>query len=52
MGILSIWHILVVAFVILILFGRGRISDLMADVAKGVKHFKKGMNEEDEKRDS
>jgi len=42
MGSLSIWHWLVVIAVIAVLFGgRGKISDLMGDVAKGVKSFKK-----------
>ena len=43
---LSWTHILVVAGVTLLLFGRGRISDLMGDVAKGIKSFKKGLAEE------
>ncbi len=43
MGI-SIWQILIIAFLVIILFGRGRISDLMGDVAKGIQSFKKGMN--------
>ena len=49
MGVLSIWHILLVAFLVLVLFGRGKVSDLMADVAKGVKAFKKGLTEGDQK---
>ena len=48
MGGLSIWHWLVVGVVILLLFGKGRFSDMMGDVAKGIKSFKKGMAEEDE----
>ena len=48
MGGLSLWHWLVVGIVILLLFGRGRFSDMMGDVAKGIKSFKKGMTEEDE----
>ncbi|MBI1329865.1 MAG: twin-arginine translocase TatA/TatE family subunit [Alphaproteobacteria bacterium] len=47
MGI-SIWHILVVAVVVVLLFGRGKISDLMGDVAKGINSFKKGLAEGDE----
>ena len=47
MGSLSIWHWLVVILVIVLLFGRGKISDLMGDVAKGVKSFKKGLAEDD-----
>jgi sec-independent protein translocase protein TatA len=48
MGGLSIWHWLVVGVIILLLFGKGRFSDMMGDVAKGIKSFKKGMAEEDE----
>jgi sec-independent protein translocase protein TatA len=47
MGGLSIWHWLVVILVVVLLFGRGKISDLMGDVAKGVKSFKKGLADED-----
>ena len=48
MGGFSIWHWLVVGLIILLLFGKGRFSDMMGDVAKGLKSFKKGMSEEDE----
>ena len=48
MGGLSLWHWLVVGVVILLLFGKGRFSDMMGDVAKGLKSFKKGMTEDDE----
>ncbi len=49
MGSFSIWHWLIVGAIALILFGgKGKISDLMGDVAKGIKSFKKGMAEEDE----
>ena len=48
MGSLSIWHwIIVIAVVLLVFGGRGKISDLMGDVAKGIKAFKKGMAEDD-----
>ena len=47
MGSLSIWHWLIVILVIVLLFGRGKISDLMGDVAKGVKSFKKGLADDD-----
>jgi len=47
MGSLSIWHWIVVIAVVLLLFGRGKISDLMGDVAQGIKAFKKGMQDED-----
>jgi sec-independent protein translocase protein TatA len=49
MGSLSIWHWLIVIAVVAVLFGgRGKISDLMGDVAKGVKSFKKGLADDDE----
>jgi sec-independent protein translocase protein TatA len=48
MGGFSLWHWLVVGVIILLLFGKGRFSDMMGDVAKGLKSFKKGMSEEDE----
>lgn len=49
MGGLSIWHWLIVGAVVLLLFGgKGKISDIMGDVAKGIKSFKKGMSEDDE----
>jgi sec-independent protein translocase protein TatA len=44
---LSWWHILLVLLVFVLLFGTGKISGLMGDVAKGIKSFKKGMNDED-----
>lgn len=44
---LSIWQILIIAVVVVLLFGRGKISELMGDVAKGIKSFKKGMAEDD-----
>jgi len=51
MGSLSIWHWLVVIAVVAVLFGgRGKISDLMGDVAKGVRSFKKGLNEDDDEQ--
>jgi sec-independent protein translocase protein TatA len=48
MGGFSIWHWLIVGILVLLLFGKGRFSDMMGDVAKGIKSFKKGMSEEDE----
>jgi sec-independent protein translocase protein TatA len=47
MGQIGIWQILIVAIVILVLFGRGRISEMMGDFGKGVSSFKKGMSEDD-----
>lgn len=49
MGGIGIWQIIIVAVVILILFGRGRISEMMGDFGKGISSFKKGMSEEDAK---
>jgi sec-independent protein translocase protein TatA len=43
----SLWQILVVVILLVLLFGRGKISALMGDVAKGIKSFKKGMAEDD-----
>lgn len=49
MGSMSIMHWLLLGAVVLLLFGgKGKISDIMGDVAKGVKSFKKGLSEEDE----
>jgi sec-independent protein translocase protein TatA len=49
MGSLSIWHWMLFGAVALLLFGgKGKISDLMGDVAKGVKSFKKGLADDDE----
>jgi sec-independent protein translocase protein TatA len=47
MGSLSIWHWIIVIAVVLLLFGRGKISELMGDVAQGIKAFKKGMSDDD-----
>ncbi len=47
-GGFSIWHWLIVGLVVLLLFGKGRFSDMMGDVAKGLKNFKKGMSEDEE----
>ncbi|WP_156841093.1 Sec-independent protein translocase subunit TatA [Novosphingobium aquimarinum] len=41
------WQLLIVALVILVLFGRGRISEMMGDFGKGIKSFKQGMTEEE-----
>ncbi|MFC4625253.1 twin-arginine translocase TatA/TatE family subunit [Daeguia caeni] len=51
MGSLSIWHWLIVLAVVLLLFGRGKIPELMGDVAKGIKNFKNGMAEDDSKEE-
>lgn len=47
MGSFSVWHWLIVLVIVLVLFGRGKIPELMGDVAKGIKSFKKGMTEEE-----
>jgi sec-independent protein translocase protein TatA len=46
MGALSIWHVLILAMAALLMFGgRGKVSDLMGDVAKGIRSFRAGLNE-------
>lgn len=45
----SPWHLLILGIVVLLLFGKGRFSGMMGDVAKGIKEFKKGMSEDDSK---
>mgnify|MGYP005839672527 CR=1 FL=1 len=47
MGSFSIWHWLVVGILVLLLFGRGRISEMMGDVAKGIKAFRKGLADDE-----
>jgi sec-independent protein translocase protein TatA len=47
MGSMSIWHWLVVAVIVLVLFGRGKIPELMGDLAKGIKSFKSNMKEDE-----
>lgn len=44
----SWFQILIVVVLLVLLFGRGKISDLMGDVAKGIKSFKKGISEDEE----
>jgi sec-independent protein translocase protein TatA len=48
MGGFSIWHILIFAIIVLLLFGGNRFSAMMGDVAKGLKSFKQGMADEEE----
>ena len=43
---LSVWQIAIIAVVVLVLFGRGRISEMMGDFGKGISSFKKGMAED------
>ena len=55
MGSFSIWHWLIVLVIVLLVFGRGKIPELMGDMAKGIKSFKKGMADDevaDDKRPS
>ena len=48
MGSFSIWHWMVVLLVVLLLFGGGKISGLMGDLATGIKSFKKNMRDDDD----
>ena len=50
MGSFSLWHWLIVIVVVMLLFGRGKISELMGDFAKGIKSFKKGMADDEHAR--
>lgn len=47
MGSLSIWHWMVVLLIVLLLFGSGKVSNLMGDFAKGIKAFKKNMADDE-----
>ena len=50
MGAISIWHWVLVGVVVLLLFGgRGKLSGLMGDAAKGIKAFKEGLKDDDKK---
>ncbi|MEO6256434.1 MAG: twin-arginine translocase TatA/TatE family subunit [Sphingomicrobium sp.] len=49
MGGFSLWHILIFAIILLLLFGGNRFSAMMGDVAKGLKSFKQGMADDDHK---
>lgn len=46
---LSFWHLLVVVLVVVLLFGTKRLPNVMEDLAKGIKSFKKGLKDEDTK---
>jgi sec-independent protein translocase protein TatA len=48
MGTFSLWHVLLVLLVVLILFGAGRLPQVMGDLAKGLKNFKAGLKDEPE----
>ena len=45
---ISIWKIAIIGGIAMVLFGRGKISETMGDVAKGIKAFKRGMKDDDE----
>ena len=47
MGSIGPFQIIIIALVILVLFGRGRISEMMGDFGKGVKSFRQGLNDDD-----
>lgn len=47
MGAFSLWHWLVLILVVMLLFGRGKLSELMGDFAKGINSFKKGLADDD-----
>ncbi len=47
MGQIGIWQIVIIAVVVVLLFGRGKISELMGDVARGINSFKKGLKDDD-----
>lgn len=49
---LSLPHLVILAIVVLVLFGRGRISEMMGDFGKGIKSFKQGMTEEETAREA
>ena len=49
--VVSFWQIAVVVVLVVLLFGRGKISSLMGDVAKGIKSFKKGMSDDSSSND-
>ena len=46
MGFGSLWHWIIVLLVVLLLFGRGRVSEIMGDFGKGIKSFKQGLNDD------
>jgi len=49
---IGFWQIAIVVVLVVLLFGRGKISDLMGDVAKGIKSFKKGMKDPEQNNNS
>lgn len=49
MGSFSLWHWIIVLLIVVLLFGRGRIAEIMGDFGKGVKSFKQGISDEETK---
>jgi sec-independent protein translocase protein TatA len=49
---IGIWQVLIVVVLVFLLFGAGRLPRVMEDIAKGIKSFKKGLNEDDNKSSS
>ena len=49
---IGFWQIAIIAIVVVLLFGRGKIPELMGDFAKGITSFKKGLNEKDEEAET
>ena len=49
---IGFWQIAIVVVLVVLLFGRGKISSLMGDVAKGIKSFKKGMSDNNDQSSS
>jgi len=45
---IGIWQVLIVVLLVFVLFGAGRLPRIMEDVAKGIKSFKKGLNDDDD----
>lgn len=52
MGAMSLWHWIVVLIVVLLVFGAGKLPNVMGDMAKGLKAFKKGMKDEEAAADA
>ena len=52
MGTFSIWHWIIVLIIVLLLFGKGKIPSLMADMAKGIKSFKTNMADDEKPANS
>ena len=48
---IGFWQIAIIVVLVVLLFGRGKISDLMGDVAKGIKSFKRGMSDDTSSND-